>query len=186
MSTRAQDLIEPGMPPKASLQPCRSESREPLTILVAEDDSKDALPLKLAFAQAGVNAPVHFVRDGVQAIDELLGVPPLDNRAKHPLPNLLVLDWKMPGVDGFEVLAWLRQEPASDRITVAMLSGSCLQAALHRAYALGANFWVAKPFDFDQLIAAVERLLEKHSLHLTPAPTDHQLSSPSRIPQPLI
>lgn len=131
---------------------------KPLTILVAEDDSNDALLLKLAFAEAWVNRPLHFVRDWIGVMDYLQGVPPFDNRAQHPLPTLLVLDLKMPRVDGFEVLEWLRQQPGLNRLIVAVLSGSCWQADIDRAHALGANFCLTKPLDFRQLVHVFERM----------------------------
>ena len=141
---------------------------EPFTVLVAEDDSNDALLLKLALAKAGVNAPMHFVRDGIEAMDYLRGVPPFDNRDKHPLPNLLVLDLKMPQVGGLEVLAWLRKQPASDEVTVVVLSGSCWQADIDRAYALGAKFCVKKSFDFRQVGDVVNRMEKQWSIPLIP------------------
>jgi CheY-like chemotaxis protein len=129
-----------------------------LTILVAEDDPNDALLLELAFAEAGVNTPLHFVRDGIEVMDYLQGVPPFDNRAKHPLPSLLVLDLKMPRVDGFQVLGWLRQQPGLNRLSVAVLTGSCWRAEIDRAYALGANFCLNKPLDVRQLVHVVRRM----------------------------
>jgi CheY-like chemotaxis protein len=133
-----------------------------------------------------VNAHLHFVRDGMEAMNYLRGVPPFDNRAKHPLPNLLLMDLKMPRMDGFRVLAWLRGQPRSDQMTVAVLSGSCWQADTDRAHALGANFFLNKPLDFRQLAGVVERMEDNCSLAFSLAPTDHQPSSPSRIPRPRI
>jgi CheY-like chemotaxis protein len=129
-----------------------------LIVLVAEDDSNDALLLELTFAEAGVNTPLHFVRDGIEVMDYLQGVPPFDNRAKHPLPGLLVLDLKMPRADGFQVLAWLRQQPGLSRLMVAVLTGSCWQAEIDRAHALGANFCLNKPLDVRQLTHVVQRM----------------------------
>ncbi|HWV99659.1 MAG TPA: response regulator [Candidatus Acidoferrum sp.] len=157
---------------------------KPLTILVAEDDSSDALLLKLAFSEAEVIVPMNFVRDGMEAMDYLRGVPPFDDRAKYPLPDLLVLDLKMPRMDGFEVLTWLRQQPGSERITVAVLSGTTWPADIQRAYALGADFCLNKLFGFRQLVNVVERMAEKWSLPLPAAPTDQQPRLPSRIPRP--
>ena len=134
-----------------------------MTILVAEDDARDALLLKVALDQAELTVPTHFVRDGMEALNYLRGVPPFDNRAKHPLPDLLVLDLKMPRMDGFEVLTWLRRQPGSERITVAVLSGTTWPADIQRAYALGADFCLNKLFGFRQLVDVVERMEEKWS-----------------------
>ena len=135
----------------------------PLTILVAEDDPNDALLLKLAFGQAGVNAWPHFVGDGKEAIDYLRGEPPFNDRVRHPWPDLLVLDLKMPRTSGFEVLEWLRQCPDLKPLGVLVLSGSHCQADIDRAYALGANFYCTKPLDFKQLVSVAEGLEEKCS-----------------------
>lgn len=132
-----------------------------LTILVAEDDRNDVLLLKLAFSQAGVNALPHFVSDGKEAIDYLRGEPPFNDRVRHPWPDLLVLDLKMPRTAGFEVLEWLRQQPNLNPLSVLVLSGSQWQADIDRAYALGANFYRTKPLDFKQLVIVGESLKEK-------------------------
>ncbi|HWV98190.1 MAG TPA: response regulator [Candidatus Acidoferrum sp.] len=134
-----------------------------MTILVAEDDARDALLLKVALDQAELTVPVNFVRDGVEVMDYLRGVPPFDDRATYPLPDLLVLDLKMPRMDGFEVLTWLRRQPGSERITVAVLSGTTWPADIQRAYALGADFCLNKLFGFRQLVDVVERMEEKWS-----------------------
>ncbi|HWW01478.1 MAG TPA: response regulator [Candidatus Acidoferrum sp.] len=152
---------------------------KPLTILVAEDNATQALMLKVAFDQAELTVPTHFVRDGMEALNYLRGVPPFDNRAKHPLPDLLVLDLKMPRMDGFEVLTWLRQQPGSQRITVVVLSGTTWPADIQRAYALGADFCLNKLFGFRQLVDVVERMEEKWS-HPLPLATDPPRTSAPR------
>jgi CheY-like chemotaxis protein len=134
-----------------------------MTILVAEDDARDALLLKVALDQAELTVPVNFVSDGVEVMNYLRGVPPFDDRATYPLPDLLVLDLKMPRMDGFEVLTWLRQQPGSERITVAVLSGTTWPADIQRAYALGADFCLNKLFGFRQLVDVVVRMEEKWS-----------------------
>jgi CheY-like chemotaxis protein len=182
----AQNPIEPGVPSNAHRQPWRCESRAPLTILVAEDDSNDVLLLELALAKVWVNAHLHFVHDGMEATDYLRGVPPFDSRAKHPLPNLLLMDLKMPRMDGFKLLAWLQGQPRSDQMTVAVLSGSCWQADIDRAHALGANFFLNKPLDFRQLAGVVERMEDKRSLAFTLASTEYEANSQRRIPRPSV
>jgi len=135
--------------------------RNPLTILLGENNADDAFLLKMAFAEAGPNADVRFVGDGNQAMDYLRGVPPFNQRAEHPVPNVLVLDLKMPGMDGFEVLRWLQQQPASDRITAVVFSGTCCQADTDRALALGAKLCLEKPLDFRQLVEFAKGILEQ-------------------------
>src|SRR5882724_10527721 len=110
-----------------------------LSILVAEDLPEDAEILRLAFLSAGVNVPLHFVKDGVEAIEYLKGEQHFGDRSKHPLPTLLLLDLKMPRLDGFDVLDWLRLQPGLRRLLVVVLTSSDMPDDVNRAYELGAN-----------------------------------------------
>src|ERR1043166_3670074 len=107
----------------------------PLSILVAEDELNDVLFLQRAFAQAGVRAPVYFAKDGQEVMDYLQGNPPFDNPVEFPLPNLLLLDLKLPHVSGFQVLEWLRQQPRLKRLLVVVFSISGDPRDMSRAYA---------------------------------------------------
>ena len=153
----------------------------PINILLVEDDRNDALLLKLAFGQAGPDDRLLFVSDGRQAIDYLAGKPPFDNRALHPFPDLLVLDLKMPGLTGFDVLQWARQHPNLKPTVVAVLSGSNWRAEIDQAYALGADFYVTKPLDFERLVGVAERLKQKCSSLPPPPPV---FSSPQSRARP--
>src|SRR6266568_9652845 len=82
-----------------------------LRILVAEDMADEVVLLKHAFRKAVADVPLHFVSDGQEAVDYLNGDERYANRAEHPLPTLLLLDLKMPRLNGFDVLEWLRQQP---------------------------------------------------------------------------
>jgi CheY-like chemotaxis protein len=129
-----------------------------LKILVAEDDLGDVVLLRRAFAKAGVRAPIYFARDGKEVLDYLQGNAPFENPIRHPLPNLLLLDLKLPGLGGFEVLEWLREQPGLRRTLVVVLSDSKQMEDVNRAYALGANSYVARPQDSDELVRVVKRL----------------------------
>src|ERR1051325_4442765 len=107
-----------------------------LSILVAEDDPCDALLLEQALLKAGLHVPVQFVNNGQEALDYFAGEPPFADRSLYPIPTLLVLDLKMPGVDGFEVLDWLRHQTQLAGTLVVVLSGSEDTADIERAYAL--------------------------------------------------
>src|SRR5436190_8661740 len=122
--------------------------------------------------------PVQFVRDGLEALDYLQGEQPFDDRQRHPIPNLLLLDLKMPRMDGFEVLEWLRRHPVLGRLLVVVLSASPREEDITRAYALGANSYLVKPNDATELNELIMRL-EKYWL-LTCARFPNQ---PSQIPQ---
>jgi two-component system response regulator len=125
-------------------------------ILVAEDDSNDEHLLKWAFTRAGLHTPVYFVHNGAEAMDYLLGTPPYVDRRQYPLPNLLMLDLKMPCVDGFELLSWVRRLPGLDQLSVAVMSGSSCQQDFERARQLGADFCLNKALDFSELVDAIQ------------------------------
>src|SRR5436190_10942481 len=117
----------------------------PLSILVAEDELNDIRFLQRAFTKAGVKAPVYFAKDGREVIDYLQGKPPFENPVEYPLPNLLLLDLKLPHISGFQVLEWLRQQPGLKRLLVVVVSSSRDPEDMTRAYTLGANAYIIKP-----------------------------------------
>jgi len=126
-------------------------------ILLAEDDPNDVLLIQRAFQKAGLNNVLKTVRDGDQAISYLSGKGTYSNREVYPLPFLLLLDLKMPGTDGFEVLEWLRNEPQLKRLLVVVLTSSNLQSDVDRAYELGANSYLVKPVSFDEMVHLIKR-----------------------------
>jgi CheY-like chemotaxis protein len=138
-----------------------------LPVLLAEDDPNEAYLMQRAFGDAGVANPLIHVRDGLQAIEYLKGVGPYADRAAHPLPCLMLLDLKMPGMDGFEVLEWLRWHLAlHDRLPVLVLTDSYNNADMERTTALGARQYLLKPYSHDVRIQMVRELNE---CWLTPA-----------------
>ena len=127
-------------------------------ILVAEDDPTDALFLQRAFAKMGAPVGLKFVRDGQEAIDYLRGDPPFADRGSHPLPQLLLLDLKMPRLNGFEVLHWLKTQPGLKRLLVVVFSSSAETGDVNRAYDLGANSYLVKPHSTEQLMNLIDRV----------------------------
>jgi CheY-like chemotaxis protein len=123
------------------------------TILVADDDSNDAYLLQRAFSKAGITAQVEFVQDGEQAIEYLKTV---NRTSRNPVPELLVLDLKMPRVNGFEVLEWIRRQPGLRRMLIIVLTSSDEPRDINRAYDLGANSYLVKPCDMGQLTGMAE------------------------------
>ncbi len=120
-------------------------------ILIAEDDPGDAFLLERAFSKSGLNFVVSFVHDGQEAIDYLSGQNEYADRGKHPIPDLLLLDLKMPRVDGFEVLQWLRNQPGLSRMLVIVLTSSDQTRDINKAYELGANSYLVKPIELGDL-----------------------------------
>jgi len=119
------------------------------SILVAEDDSNAVLLLKTVCSKAHIDAPLHVVRDGQEAIEYLEGSGEFTDRVAHPLPALLLLDLNMPRLNGFEVLKWIRQHPQLKRLLVVVLSSSADPKDVERSYDLGANSYLVKPMGFD-------------------------------------
>lgn len=124
-------------------------------ILVVEDNADDVLLLQRAFKKADVPSPLHVVPDGQAAIDYLGGAGPYADRRRYPMPALVLLDLKLPKRTGHEVLDWIRSQPGLRRLPVAMLTSSRESPDVNRAYDLGVNSYLAKPVDFDALLALV-------------------------------
>lgn len=129
--------------------------REPVKVLVAEDDPQDAFLLKRAFTRQGIDASVDFVCDGQEAIDYLEGEGSFAGQKKK-LPSLLLLDLKMPRLNGFDVLQWLRGHAGLHRMPVVVLSSSALKRDVNRAYELGANSFIVKPGELTELQGLME------------------------------
>lgn len=130
----------------------------PRLILCAEDDANDAFLLGRAFERVGIEWPLRVVSDGVEAVSYLSGQSPFDDRARFPLPALLLLDVKMPRKNGLEVLTWVRALPEFRTLPVLMLTSSSQEQDVHRAYALGANGYLVKPNDPRDLLSMVESI----------------------------
>jgi CheY-like chemotaxis protein len=127
-------------------------------ILLVEDDPNDALIIRRAFARARVMNPLQVLSSGEEAIDYLCGVGKYSNRAEYPLPALVLLDLVLRGMDGFEVLQWIRSQPEICTIRVVVLSGLERTSDVNRAYQLGANSFLVKPTDFDKFVEISQAL----------------------------
>jgi CheY-like chemotaxis protein len=138
-------------------------------ILIVEDQENDVLLLRRAFTKSRVLNPLQVVRNGEQAIAYLKGLGPFANRAEFPLPSLVLLDIKMPGTDGFEVLRWIRRESAFPILRVVMLTSSDEIRDVNRAYQLGANSFLVKPLDFERF-AEITQALSGYWLWMDQAP----------------
>jgi CheY-like chemotaxis protein len=114
------------------------------TILVAEDNPDDVFLLKRAFSEAQVNAGVEFVEDGEDVIEYLKSGKRAAAGRQRPFPALLLLDLKMPRMDGFDVLDWVRRQPGLKRMLIVVLTSSSEPRDVNRAYDLGANSFLCK------------------------------------------
>jgi CheY-like chemotaxis protein len=124
-------------------------------ILVAEDDPTDAYFFERAFRRAGLPVALHFVSDGQEVRDYLQGAGYFADRARYPLPQVVLLDLHMPRMDGFEVLDWIRHQPQLAKLEVVIFSSSEAARDMNRAHRLGANFYMVKPHSMEELMALV-------------------------------
>lgn len=122
------------------------------TLLYVEDNSNDRLLFESACRIARVAFRLKTVESGVQAISYLSGEGQFADRVEHPIPDLIFLDLKMPEMDGFQVLHWIRSNPATHEIPVAVYSASPISGDVAAAYAEGANHFIVKPTQFAALI----------------------------------
>jgi len=143
------------------------------TILYAEDDANDVFLLQRAFRLEEVNNPLQTVQDGEQALDYLLGQGRFSDRARYPVPGLVLLDMKMPKLNGLEVLRRIRPRCGLEKMPVAFLTSAFLAIDVAEAYHLGANFFIVKPFKFDEL-REIARFLKDWVPHMTPPPPDEK------------
>lgn len=139
-------------------------------MLLAEDDEHDVFFMQRAFGRAGVTQPIMAVNNGQEAIQYLHGEGNFADRSKYPAPRLVLLDLKMPLVDGFEVLSWIREQPGlREWLPVLVLSSSAQEADVKKALALGAHEYLVKPGDFNSLVGLVEEI-KRRWLDAAPAP----------------
>jgi CheY-like chemotaxis protein len=132
--------------------------------MLVEDREDDILLMRKAFQMASLANPLQIVRDGAEAIAYLSGEAKYANRAEYPLPVLVLLDLKMPGVDGFEVLKWIRQQEGIRGLPVVVLTSSSEIRDVNRAYALGANSFFVKELDFQHAVD-LSQLLRRYWVH---------------------
>ncbi len=138
-------------------------------ILHVEDNSDDIMLMALAFRKAGALVKLQVATDADQAIAALQDCPAAS------LPDCVLLDLKLPGASGLDVLAWLRAQPALKRLPVIMLTSSLLPGDINRAYELGANSYLLKPPDLDSLIALV-KTIDLYWLRTNTAPVSSDTS----------
>jgi CheY-like chemotaxis protein len=126
-------------------------------ILLVEDNSKDVELTLIALEESNLANEVFVLRNGVEALDYLLRRERFANRPEG-LPAVVLLDLKMPKVDGLEVLRQMREHPELKHVPVVMMTSSREEQDLVRSYQLGVNAYVVKPVDFQQFVNSVKQL----------------------------
>ena len=148
-------------------------------ILLAEDDDNDAFGIELAFRDVGLKDQVWRVADGDEAIAYLKGTGKYRNREAYPVPSLVLLDLRMSGKDGFELLRWVRSDPRWKNLVAVVLTNSDAESDKQKAYALGANSYLIKPTDFKGF-SEMLRVLERYwSINQLPSSPENRRISPT-------
>jgi CheY-like chemotaxis protein len=122
---------------------------EPLSILLVEDNQAHAELVMRNMRTQRVANKIYHVLDGQEALDFLLHKGDFADAKKSPHPNLILLDLRLPRVDGLEVLKFIKESPDLKRIPVVILTSSDAEADIARSYDYHANSYVVKPLDFN-------------------------------------
>ena len=129
-------------------------------VLLVEDNDDDAFLMRRALAKAGIldSLVLQVLGDGEEAMAYLAGQGKYSDRTVYPMPDLVLLDLKMPLKDGFEVLKWIREQSALRTLRVVIVSSLDTVYAVNEAYRLGANSFLAKQTDFHKAVEQVSAL----------------------------
>jgi len=135
----------------------RTHEDEGVILLVEDNPDDEALTLR-ALKKNNIRNEIVVAHDGEEALDFLLGSGPNSERDLTQMPSVVLLDLKLPKVDGLEVLRQMRAEENTKRIPVVILTSSNEERDRIESYGLGCNSYVRKPVDFNQFIEAVRQL----------------------------
>lgn len=130
----------------------------PAQILLVEDNHMDVVLTLDAFKEAKLKNTINVARNGREALDYLFGHHKYSDRLIYPMPNLILLDLKMPGIDGFEVLRQIKNTEILKRIPVIILTSSKEEGDRALSYDIGANSYLLKPVSFDGFTEVVKRI----------------------------
>lgn len=133
---------------------------EPLAveILLVEDSPTDLKLALRALKKANLTNRIHVARDGAEALEFIFCEGPHSARKIEDTPKVILLDLKLPKVDGLEVLKRLKSDPRTQQIPVVVLTSSKEQSDVVRSYQLGVNSYIVKPVEFESFAKAVQEL----------------------------
>lgn len=140
-------------------------------ILLVEDNRMDVELTLDAFNEAKMLNTIHVAPNGQDALDYLFGRGKYADRGAYPLPSLILLDLKLPGIDGFEVLRQIKLTPMLKRLPVVILTSSREEGDRALSYDIGANSYLVKPVSFEGFLGVV-RQIEGYWLSLNVGPPD--------------
>lgn len=130
--------------------------KQELIVLIVEDDENDVYFLKKGLVLEGMGDQIQIVSNAFEAVQYLQGDGQFFDREQFPFPSLIFADLKTPRRDGFDLLEWLRNHPECSVIPVIVFSGSKKDADIRKAYEMGANAYMAKTANFDNLRAMLK------------------------------
>lgn len=147
-------------------------------ILLAEDDPDDVFFFTCVLKASGVINPLIVLRDGAETVAYLIGEGRYGDREKYPLPAILVLDLKMPRVDGLGVLQRVQTQPELDGMLTIVLTHLEDTVALREAYSMGANTFLFKPLMKEELDSLIENFPDKWDISTRPS---HAVPPPPKL-----
>ncbi|MBW2109580.1 MAG: response regulator, partial [Deltaproteobacteria bacterium] len=133
-------------------------AKEPFTVLMAEDDEHDIVAVKRAWKKYHIRNPLYIVHDGISCLDFLHRRGKYSEPETAPRPGILLLDIKMPKMDGLAVLKQIRQDGNLCRLPVIILTTSTAEEDRLRSYDLGVNAYIVKPVGFENFSEAVRTI----------------------------
>ncbi|MBI5687621.1 MAG: response regulator [Verrucomicrobia bacterium] len=135
---------------------------KPKTLLYVEDSDVDVFFVKRLFELWGAPDNLRVVHTGENAVDYLAGANRFEDRENFPLPAMVLLDLKLPGMHGFDVLSWIRRQPQFEKLPVILFTASNLDADIRRAVELGATDYIVKPADLSTLPEILAPVLKRY------------------------
>lgn len=132
--------------------------KEPFTVLMAEDDEHDIVAVKRAWKKYNIRNPLYIVNDGIACLDFLLRRGKFSEPGTAPRPGILLLDIKMPKMDGLAVLKQIRKNGKLSRLPVIILTTSTAEEDRLKSYDLGVNAYIVKPVGFENFSEAVRTI----------------------------
>jgi CheY-like chemotaxis protein len=130
----------------------------PVELLLVEDNPQDLELALLALGEANFANHIHVARDGAEALEFIFCEGPYAMRRITDTPSVILLDLKLPKIDGLEVLKRIKSDPRTKRIPVVVLTSSKEQSDVIESYELGVSSYIVKPVNFEQFVAAVREL----------------------------